>query len=261
MKKVIFFAALLFIIFSSAVLAEPPTTEAPATLTAIASPAASSVATVSAAPTAAATAAAVAAGWPVVIDGGIAKGSFAEKSIIETKNMWTTADAEDLVTWIKITPGSDWENGAPRFYYKTEYITPDGSIKMLLGSFGFDAEGFAKDFRGISFFNNCSTADIPKPKVTGIWKINYYLFDSRTNESRLVKEMSFTLESSLASILASPEATASGSEEIKSEADRANEEEIKKLKAELAEMKKLFEDKNTKKAKAKPVKKKAPKKT
>ncbi|MCX5749040.1 MAG: hypothetical protein NTZ10_02170 [Candidatus Saganbacteria bacterium] len=225
---------------------------------------------------------------PELKDLGVSAGSFTENKVLETKTVWMSQPEQWMVFWGKIEPKSDYDGDSPRYYGKIEFISPDNTLKMTEGPIAFDPDGTAKIFKTTSYFINAKTPEVPKPFVFGRWTANFYMFDERNSETVLAKTANFelmemrpvapavttpeavspkpstTVVPVTPGIMATVEPSAVGTfptPEVKSGADKANEEEVKKLKAELDEIKKLLEKKNerpARKARPKPAQKKAP---
>jgi|GEM_PF-5437296 len=212
---------------------------------------------------------------PVVKDAGVSAGNYAENRMLDARTSWMSQPEQWMVFWAKIDPKSDLDGDSRRFYSKVEFISPDNTLKILDGPFAFDDEGTAKIFKTSSFFANASTPEVPRPFAFGRWTVNFYVFDEKNGESVMAKTINFEMMESRALAPAAgfgtPEAGAVSSPEPfymeiapaieKTESEIASETEIKKLKAELSEIKKMLETKVSKKPKAKSVKKKAPKKS
>lgn len=130
----------------------------------------------------------------LVTDSGVSTGT-ADNRILERKSSWDASQASAWITaWIKIPPGSDQEHGAVRYQYKVTITAPDKTA-VTEGPFGFDADGYAKVPRQVSYFNGLKTTFSPNP-CEGEWKVEFTIVDQQTGKEDLGALLPFYLTGS-----------------------------------------------------------------
>ena len=143
-------------------------------------PATTSTAPATSAPTSAS------AGVPSVISYGVSA-----NGVGAARTTWGPGDAgQNIVAWIKITPGSDQANGRERYAVQYRLIKPDGSVY-------YDNlnQGNAMSF------NRDGSADMIQYPVDellpwpGNWQVEYYVRDVDSGKTTLVNTQRFTIQS------------------------------------------------------------------
>jgi len=133
--------------------------------------------------------------WPAILDSGISKNEGAGVNmwgIGERKESWETGEWEqekDIVAWIRIPHGSDWNpvDDGPQFSWESRLISPQGKIYRELsfpvgfmdGEYGVDSWVVHQLMR--------------EPGWEGQWTCEFYLYDDYTDTYQLAETLHFTL--------------------------------------------------------------------
>lgn len=121
---------------------------------------------------------------PKVVDYGVSANGVGSK-----KTSWGTGDSgQNLVAWIKISPGSEISGGQERYTVRYRLIKPDGTAYYDNLNRG----------NAISF-NPDGSADMIQYPVSeflaypGNWKVEYYIYDASTGTTTLANTQGFTI--------------------------------------------------------------------
>lgn len=120
-----------------------------------------------------------------------------------TRTTWGPGDAgQNIVAWIKITPGSDQTNGRERYTVQYRLIKPDGSVYYDNLNQG-NAMSFNRD--GSADMIQYPVAELlPWP---GNWQVEYYIRDADSGTTTLINTQRFTIQSGTATAAATTRVT------------------------------------------------------
>ena len=123
---------------------------------------------------------------PNVIDFGVSSNGVGSK-----KTSWGTGDSgQNIVAWIKISPGSEISGGQERYTVRYRLIKPDGTAYY---------DNLNKG--NAMSFNPDGSADMIQYPVSeflaypGNWKVEYYIYDASTGTTTLANTQGFTIMS------------------------------------------------------------------
>lgn len=125
-------------------------------------------------------------GVPAVVSYGVSA-----NNVGAVKTTWGSGDAgQNIVAWIKISPGSDLVNGQERYTVQYRLIKPDGTAYYDNLNRG----------NSMSFSSDGSAAMIQYPvddllAYPGTWQAEYYIRDADSGTTTLVNTQSFIIQS------------------------------------------------------------------